>query len=107
MPHFSWYKHRLFGALLDLRYRWIWYQPVDMLDGFRSVSGDGRGQCEGVQNVLHSDNEVLSAVKFIGHRRSLHAASSVQMPEGFAGGRIEGQQVARVIGAEKKMSGRR
>ena len=70
----------------------------------RSVRREGRGQGERVQNVLHSDNEVLSAVKFIGHWRSLHAASSVQVPKGFAGARIEGQQVARVIGAEKKMS---
>src|SRR5580698_6105786 len=84
--------------------RSIYCTGFQIVPGVRSVSSDGHGQGEGVQNVLYRHNEELSAVKFIGHWRSLHAASSVQVPEGFAGGWIEGQQVARVICAEKKMS---
>src|SRR5260370_40575680 len=75
----------------------------------RPGSGPGQHivrQREGVENVLHSDDEVLPPVEFIGHRRGDHASSGVQMPQGFARGWIESQHIAGVIGAEEEMPSR-
>lgn len=46
-------------------------------------------QREGVQDVLNREQQILAAIKFIGHRRCVHA-SHVDVPERAAGDGIEG-----------------
>ena len=60
-------------------------------------------QRESIQNALHRDYEVLASVHLIGHRRGLHASADIQVPEGFARGGVQSQQIATVISAEEKM----
>ena len=62
-----------------------------LLWGLCSVGRQRRGQRGGVENVLDSEDEVLPSVEFVGHRRRIHAAAGVQVPQGFARGRIESQ----------------
>ncbi len=75
-----------------------------LLWGLCSVGRQRRGQREGVENVLDSEDEVLPSVEFVGHRRRIHATAGVQVPQGFARGRIESQQIAGIIGAKQEMS---
>src|ERR1700732_4467816 len=70
-----------------------------------SVRRSGRGQGEGIENVLHWQNHVLPPVELVGHRRSGHASTGVQVPQRRARGGIQSQQIAGIIGAEEEMAG--
>ena len=71
------------------------------------MSRDRRRQGEGVEGVLHREDDVLPAVEFVGHRRGRQASAGVQVPQGFARHGIKSEQIARVIGSEEKMPGSR
>ena len=64
-----------------------------------------RRQCEAIEDVLDSQDDVLPPVEFVGHRRGRHASASVQVPQRLPRGGIQSQQVAGIIGAKEEMAG--
>ena len=69
------------------------------------MNRSGRGQGEGVEDVLDGEEEVLAAVELVGHGGGVQLSAGVEVPEGFAGGGIESQEIAGIIGAEEEMTG--
>jgi hypothetical protein len=65
------------------------------------VNRRGRGQGEGVEDILDGEEEVLAAVELVGHGGGVQLSAGVEMPEGFAGGGIESEKIAGVVGAEE------
>jgi hypothetical protein len=53
-----------------------------------SVRWKRRRQRKGIENVLHSEDDVLPPIEFVGHRRGSHAAAGVQVPQRLACGGI-------------------
>src|ERR1700687_2994272 len=62
-------------------------------------------QCESVEHVLNSGNEVLPSVELISHRRCGHVPPRIQVPQSLPRRGIKSQQIPRSIGAEKNMAG--
>lgn len=62
-------------------------------------------QGEGEEVVLDGEEEVLATVELISHGGGVEVAAGVEVPEGFAGGGIESQEIAGIIGAEEKIAG--
>src|ERR1051325_6451683 len=63
------------------------------------------GEGEGVESVFDWNNEVLAAVELIGHGGSEKLAADVEMPESFAGGGIESEEIPLVVRGEEEMAG--
>src|SRR5262245_664083 len=62
-------------------------------------------QRERVKYILNRDDEVLSPVQLIRHRRGDELAPNVEMPQSLSVGRVQRKQVTGIIGAKKQTSG--
>jgi hypothetical protein len=59
-----------------------------------------RRKRKSIQNVLHGKDQVLAPIELVSHWRRIQLAAHIQVPECFARGWLERQQIARVICAE-------
>jgi len=63
------------------------------------------GQGEGEEIVVDGEEKVLAAVELVGHGGGVQLSAGVEVPESFAGGGIESEKIASVVGAEQEMAG--
>jgi hypothetical protein len=61
---------------------------------------------EGVQDAVHGENDVLAAVKLVGHRRSKKFTAHVDVPKRFSVCWIQCEQVARVVCCKEQAASR-
>lgn len=66
---------------------------------------DAHWQLPGVENAVDGGQQVLSAVKFVGHGAAGQAAAGVDVPEGFPGCGVQRLQIAGKVGGDEQAPG--